>query len=124
MLLAMYEADPWQAQHPNVMVVLADEPASGTDWRDQEGWGWIFKAWFRTRAESRQAWEGFGPSDCNAADPRDSSAGRGSGRCRHYLCCWCGGRSPTEGSRCNERDLHSGVTACREDCDMVPPHTP
>jgi hypothetical protein len=29
----------------------------GTDWRDQEGWGWIFKAWFRTRAESRQAWE-------------------------------------------------------------------
>jgi hypothetical protein len=57
MLLAMYEADPWQEKHPNVMVVLAGEPAPGTDWRDQEGWGWIFKAWFRTRAESRQAWE-------------------------------------------------------------------
>jgi hypothetical protein len=57
MLLAMDEADPWQEQHPNVMVMLADAPAPGTDWRDQEGWGWIFKAWFRTRAESRQAWE-------------------------------------------------------------------
>jgi hypothetical protein len=57
MLVAMYEADPWQEQHPNVMVMLADEPAPGTDWRDQEGWGWIFKAWFRTRAELRQAWE-------------------------------------------------------------------
>jgi hypothetical protein len=57
MLVAMYEADPWQEQHPNVMVMLADEPAPRTDWRDQEGWGWIFKAWFRTRAESRQAWE-------------------------------------------------------------------
>ena len=37
MLVAMYEADPWQEQHPNVMVMLADEPAPGTDWRDQEG---------------------------------------------------------------------------------------
>jgi hypothetical protein len=55
--LGMWEADPWQEQHPSVMVLLADEPAPGTDWRDQEGWGWIFKAWFRTRAESRQAWE-------------------------------------------------------------------
>jgi len=57
MLSAMYEADPWQEQHPNVIVVLAKEPASGTDWRDQQGWGWIFKAWFRTLGESRQAWE-------------------------------------------------------------------
>ena len=57
MLLAMGEADRWQEQHPNVMVVLADEPAAGSDWRDQDGWGWIFKVWFRTRGESRQAWE-------------------------------------------------------------------
>src|SRR4051812_24684536 len=53
----MYEADPWQEQHSNVMVVLAREPAPGSDWRDQEGWGWIFKAWFRSRAEWRQARE-------------------------------------------------------------------
>jgi hypothetical protein len=31
MLLEMHEADPWQQQHPNVMVVLAGEPAPGTD---------------------------------------------------------------------------------------------
>jgi hypothetical protein len=53
----MDDTDRWQEQHPNVTVVLADEPAAGTDWRDQEGWGWIFKVWFRTRGESRQAWE-------------------------------------------------------------------
>jgi hypothetical protein len=51
----MHEADRWQEQHPNVMVVLADKPVG--DWRDQEGWGWIFKAWFRSRAESRRARE-------------------------------------------------------------------
>lgn len=39
MLLAMHETDLWQEQHPNVTVVLADEPAGGADWRDQEGWG-------------------------------------------------------------------------------------
>jgi hypothetical protein len=57
MLLAMYEADPWQEEHPNVTVMLAKEPAPRTDWRNQEGWGWIFKAWFPTLRESRQAWE-------------------------------------------------------------------
>jgi hypothetical protein len=63
----MDETDVWQEQHPNVMVVLADRPAVGTDWRAQEGWGWIFKAWFRTWSESREARdamraEGWGPA--------------------------------------------------------------
>ena len=31
MLSAMYEADTWQEQHPNVTVVLTKEPAPGTD---------------------------------------------------------------------------------------------
>jgi hypothetical protein len=53
--LEMDKADVWQQENPNVMVVLADEPAPGTDWRAQEGWGWIFKAWFRTWGEARQA---------------------------------------------------------------------
>jgi hypothetical protein len=49
MLLAMDDTGRWQEQHPNVTVVFADEPVAGIDWRDQEGWGWIFKAWFRRR---------------------------------------------------------------------------
>ncbi len=61
MLLAMYEADPWQEQHPNVMVVLAKDPAPGTDWRDQEGWGWIFKVWFPTLRESLRPGRRFEP---------------------------------------------------------------
>jgi hypothetical protein len=40
----MHEAHTWQEQHPNVMLMLACEPTPGIDWRDQEGWGWIFKA--------------------------------------------------------------------------------
>lgn len=53
----MDAADSWQEQHPNVTVVLADRPSEGSDWRAEEGWGWIFKAWFRTRGDSRQAIE-------------------------------------------------------------------
>ena len=35
--------------------VWPDRPPAGTDWRSVEGYGWIFKAWFRTWGESRKA---------------------------------------------------------------------
>jgi hypothetical protein len=73
MLLAMDEADRWQEQHPNVMVVLADQPAAGTDWRDQDGWGWIFKAWFRTWSESRKDGRLSGPR-AGKLNPRSGGA--------------------------------------------------
>lgn len=50
----------------SVKVVMPDIPAPGTDWQAQDGYGWIFKAWFRSRKESRDAeeairGEGWGP---------------------------------------------------------------
>jgi hypothetical protein len=51
----MEDADRWQSEHPNVKIVLADRPSAEEDWRAQEGWGWIFKVWFRTWGESRDA---------------------------------------------------------------------
>lgn len=51
----MEDADRWQSEHPNVSVVLSDRPARGEDWRAQTGWGWIFKVWFRSWRDSRQA---------------------------------------------------------------------
>lgn len=49
----------WLRAHSNanVKVVMADHPAAGTDWQAQDGWGWIFKAWFHSWRESRQAEE-------------------------------------------------------------------
>ncbi len=41
----------WLEQHPQVLVVLPDEPNG--DWRAQAGYGWIFKAWF---GSWRQSW--------------------------------------------------------------------
>jgi hypothetical protein len=38
-----------------VKIVLVDRPEPGVDWRTEEGWGWIFKAWFRNWTESRDA---------------------------------------------------------------------
>ena len=35
--------------------VWPDVPPAGTDWRSVEGYGWIFKAWFRNWGESRRA---------------------------------------------------------------------
>lgn len=57
----------WRAQGANVKIVLADRPPAGEDWWAQKGWGWIFKAWFRTWSDSREAMsairaEGWEPS--------------------------------------------------------------
>jgi hypothetical protein len=41
----------------NVTITMADYPAPGTDWRAAEGFGWIFKAWFRNPSEAREARE-------------------------------------------------------------------
>ncbi len=56
-MLGMHDAHRWLNQHANVTVVFPDRPAPGSDWRAEEGYGWIFKAWFRTWGESRQAME-------------------------------------------------------------------
>jgi len=61
----MHEAERWLDEHPTVHVFLADKPES--DWRREDsGYGWIFKAWFRSWTESRRAVEairdaGFDP---------------------------------------------------------------
>jgi hypothetical protein len=47
------DADRWLADHPKVAVTFPNRPSG--DWRLEEGYGWIFKAWFRTWAESRAA---------------------------------------------------------------------
>ena len=38
-----------------VDIILVDRPESGADWRAEQGWGWIFKAWFRSWGEARVA---------------------------------------------------------------------
>jgi hypothetical protein len=47
------DADSWLREHPKVEVTLPDRPNG--DWRDQTGYGWIAKVWFRTLGEARTA---------------------------------------------------------------------
>ena len=47
--------EKWRAQGANVKVALADWPKDGEDWRTLPGYGWIFKVWFRRRADARVA---------------------------------------------------------------------
>lgn len=47
------DPDRWLDEHPAVRVSFPDIPAG--DWRTETGYGWIAKAWFRTRADARAA---------------------------------------------------------------------
>jgi hypothetical protein len=41
-------------QMEGVESTLADRPEPGADWKAEQGWGWIFKAWFRSWPQSRE----------------------------------------------------------------------
>ena len=47
------QADGWLREHPKVEVTLPGRPEG--DWRDEEGYGWIAKVWFRTWGDARTA---------------------------------------------------------------------
>jgi hypothetical protein len=47
------DSDRWLIEHSKVSVTLPDRPAG--DWRDEPGYGWILKVWFRTWRQSRAA---------------------------------------------------------------------
>ena len=47
------QADGWLREHPEVEVTLPGRPEG--DWRDEEGYGWIAKVWFRTWGDARTA---------------------------------------------------------------------
>jgi hypothetical protein len=47
------DGDRWLGDHPQVEVTLPDRPKG--DWRDEEGYGWIAKFWFRSWSEARTA---------------------------------------------------------------------
>ena len=47
------DADRWLREHPSVEVTLPDRPEG--DWRDQTGYGWIAKFWFRSLRDARTA---------------------------------------------------------------------
>jgi hypothetical protein len=47
------DADGWLREHPKVEVTLPGRPEG--DWRDEEGYGWIAKVWFRTWGDARRA---------------------------------------------------------------------
>lgn len=64
------DADRWLDEHPKVAVTLPDRPDG--DWRDEEGYGWIFKVWFRTWDQSKAARNAIR----EAGGSRSSGAGR------------------------------------------------
>jgi hypothetical protein len=47
------DADRWLREHPIVEVTTPGRPAG--DWRDEAGYGWIAKFWFRTLRDARAA---------------------------------------------------------------------
>src|SRR5947207_9950669 len=47
------EADRWLIERPKVSVTLPDRPDG--DWREEQGYGWIVKVWFRTWGQSKAA---------------------------------------------------------------------
>jgi hypothetical protein len=47
------DANRWLREHPTVEVTTPGRPKG--DWRDEDGYGWIAKFWFRTRKDARAA---------------------------------------------------------------------
>ena len=47
------DANRWLREHPTVEVTTPGRPEA--DWRDEAGYGWIAKFWFRSLADTRTA---------------------------------------------------------------------
>jgi hypothetical protein len=47
------DPDRWLREHPTVEVTTPGRPEG--DWRDEVGYGWIAKVWFRTWRDARTA---------------------------------------------------------------------
>ena len=63
------DASRWLREHPTIEVTTPSRPEG--DWRDEAGYGWVAKFWFRNPSDARAAKaeigrEGWTPSGASA----------------------------------------------------------